>query len=173
MKLISCTNFVLEQKQKMKEPEDGFNIEKYNFIINVCNYANFLKQPLTLGMFVPCDKKGNVYVDYKNYQPKKGDICIPYEGLFEVSKKGKDIEFLNEPQFWKDDQRYYNKRKYEEALKEYQEVKERVLFEGFESKKMNKIINEIFDCCETIEDMLKNGYNIVLTESAKQKIFNT
>ena len=27
---------------------------------SVVDYANFLKQPLTLGMFIPCDKEGNV-----------------------------------------------------------------------------------------------------------------
>lgn len=94
-------------------------------------YAKFLIKKLELWMFVPCDKKGNVYVDYKTYQPKKGTICIPYEGLFEVSRKGKDVELLNGLQFWKDDQRYYNKKKYEETLKEYEEAKDRVLFEGF------------------------------------------
>ncbi|MCP4053731.1 MAG: hypothetical protein GY739_11830, partial [Mesoflavibacter sp.] len=27
---------------------------------NIINYANFLKQPLKLGMFIPCDEDGNV-----------------------------------------------------------------------------------------------------------------
>lgn len=60
MKLISMTDFVLEQKEKLKNYEQGFNIEKYDFIINVCNYAKFLKQPLEQFMFVPCDENGNV-----------------------------------------------------------------------------------------------------------------
>lgn len=94
-------------------------------------YAKFLKQPLTLGMFVTCDEDGNIYIDYHSHQPKEGTVYEPYQGLFEVSKKGKDIELLNEPQFWKEDQRYYNKRKYDEAFQKYQEAKQRVLFEGW------------------------------------------
>lgn len=44
-----------------------FVIEKYETTSNptlfeetVFNYANFLKQPLEIGMFVPCDNYGNV-----------------------------------------------------------------------------------------------------------------
>lgn len=52
MKLISMIDFVLEQlsiKQSSSEFKEA-----------VKNYANFLKQPLHLGMFVPCDEDGNV-----------------------------------------------------------------------------------------------------------------
>ena len=52
MKLISMTDFVLEQYESTKNPTI--------FEETVHNYANFLKQPLTLGMFVPCDDDGNV-----------------------------------------------------------------------------------------------------------------
>ena len=30
----------------------------------ITNYAKFLKQPLTLGMFVPCDEDGNVLEEF-------------------------------------------------------------------------------------------------------------
>jgi DNA-directed RNA polymerase delta subunit len=53
MKLISMTDFVLEQN---KEPYFYYD-SLWNKVIA---YANFLKQPLTLGMFVPCDSNGNV-----------------------------------------------------------------------------------------------------------------
>ena len=61
MKLISMTDFVLQiEKHKpfepFKEAVDTY-IERF-WLIN--KYANFLKQPLTLGMFVPCDEKWNV-----------------------------------------------------------------------------------------------------------------
>lgn len=48
MKLISMTDFVLEQRLKYAE----------SFKSKVYAYANFLKQRLTLGMFVPCDEDG-------------------------------------------------------------------------------------------------------------------
>jgi hypothetical protein len=47
------TDFVLEQN---KEPYFYYD-SLWNKVIA---YANFLKQPLTLGMFVPCDSNGNV-----------------------------------------------------------------------------------------------------------------
>lgn len=37
-------------------------------------YANFLKQPLTLGMFVPCDLHGNVLEDIKNKTYTVGEV---------------------------------------------------------------------------------------------------
>ena len=62
-----------------------FVIEKYETTLNptlfeeiVYNYANFLKQPLTLGMFVPCDDDGNVleipkfYYTEENIKKLKG-----------------------------------------------------------------------------------------------------
>lgn len=52
MKLISMTDFVLEQY----ELDKGSQI----FEKDCYNYANFLKQTLKLEMFVPCDEDGNV-----------------------------------------------------------------------------------------------------------------
>ena len=52
MKLQSMTDFVLKQNEILGTFE--------NFRKIVYNYANFLKQPLTLGMFVPCNEDGNV-----------------------------------------------------------------------------------------------------------------
>lgn len=46
-KLVSMTDFVLEQITINQFDED--------FTSKVVNYANFLKQPLKLGMFIPCD----------------------------------------------------------------------------------------------------------------------
>lgn len=51
MKLISMTDFVLEQYKINQSP--------YNFWKKIGNYANFLKQPLELWMFVACDENGN------------------------------------------------------------------------------------------------------------------
>ena len=57
MKLISMTDFVLEIKNSTPEVKNfsGFsgviNYEKESYQ-KILNYAEFLKQPLTLGMFV-------------------------------------------------------------------------------------------------------------------------
>ena len=56
MKLISMTDFVLEQDKLMRHQLN----DPITFTIKVTDYALFLKQPLTLGMFVPCDDDGNV-----------------------------------------------------------------------------------------------------------------
>jgi len=72
MKLISMTAFVLEQSNKLGTAEGGY----ISFSDNVINYANFLKTPLTLGMFVPCDEDGNVLedIEWKNFRGKMEDF---------------------------------------------------------------------------------------------------
>jgi len=53
MKLISMTDFVF----LMRENKEKDNIRRFW----ACEtYAKFLKQPLTIGQFVPCDLEGNV-----------------------------------------------------------------------------------------------------------------
>lgn len=62
MKLISMTDFVLSQSEGSTidwEQLDWMNQEIYK-LDRIRNYANFLKQPLELYMFVPCDEDGNV-----------------------------------------------------------------------------------------------------------------
>lgn len=56
MKLISMTDFVLEQSKKIMNCELT-HLESHHQIVD---YANFLKQPLKLEMFVPCDEVGNL-----------------------------------------------------------------------------------------------------------------
>lgn len=57
-KLITMTDFVLKQS-KNKFMSTGL-ISNSDILEKILNYANFLKQPLKLGMFVPCDDDGNV-----------------------------------------------------------------------------------------------------------------
>ena len=85
MKLISCTDFVLEQEKKgMQNTDRPLRFER------ILKYAKFLKQPLTLSMFVPTDDEGNVleeitFVDqvhiYLNYEEKKdySKRCLEYQ----------------------------------------------------------------------------------------------
>ena len=62
-KLISMVDFCLEQRKT----HTG-DFEDYCDLI--CRYAKFIKQPLTIGMFVPCDLHGNVLEEKKPFQDK-------------------------------------------------------------------------------------------------------
>ena len=84
------------------------NMENYpsheNALSWIYNYATFIKQPLKLEMFVPCDEDGNVW----EYPPTK-------EEWEWAQKDSADAE-----QSFKQKEYYYEK------------AKEKVLFEGFE-----------------------------------------
>jgi hypothetical protein len=62
MKLISMTDFVLEQEKGLENilHERLPMIKLSSSYDKILKYANFLKQPLKLEMFVPCDADGNV-----------------------------------------------------------------------------------------------------------------
>ena len=100
MKLISMTDFVLEQYAIITVIDEINDAKK--LLNKIFNYANFLNQPLKLEMFVPCDEDGNVLEEPKNYkQWERKALNTPY-----------DLDLI----------------KYEQ----YQQAKEKVLFEGFE-----------------------------------------
>lgn len=104
--LISMTDFVLEQWNLCKNSPD-YLLE--DFVINIVKYATFLKQPLKLGMFVPCDEN-----DVPLEEPKAENyfnVNIPINEFTEKYEKG-----LNE---------FYSLQLY------YQDAKDRVLFEVF------------------------------------------
>jgi hypothetical protein len=65
MKLISMTDFVLEQ--------NNFKVFRNQQILN---YANFLKQPLELWMFVPCDENGDVLEEPKTKWKSNEERCL-------------------------------------------------------------------------------------------------
>ena len=100
MKLISMTDFVINEStnKQVSKNFSGFtdivNNKKLSYD-NIISYANFLKQPLTLGMFVPCDENGNV--------------------LSEKYSAKEDAE----------------NKSFTKLSNEYQQAKERCLFEGF------------------------------------------
>lgn len=64
-KLISMTDFVLECD----------TLEKAQ------NYAKFLKQPLTLGMFVPCDESGEVLIESFSKKYKEAKERVLFKGF--------------------------------------------------------------------------------------------
>ena len=80
--LIKMSDYVLEQIEKLKNSE----INILQFRNNIEAYANFLKQPLTIGMFVPCDRYKNVLKEpylFNEYQQAKAKVLF----------KGFDVDF--------------------------------------------------------------------------------
>lgn len=132
--LISMTDFILKQ-DKYKN--------KFYELKSIQNYANFLKQPLELWMFVPCDDNGNFIdepIDYKIWEkafhPKPATLRL---------------------------KRYMD----------YQQAKERCLFKrfGYENEtethfillqnNWEKSIPKIW----TIEDLIGRGFDLKLTKT--------
>jgi len=146
MKLISMTEKVLSvYKERMNTPyNDGVltAMDAERFV----NYANFLSQPLTLGMFVPC--VDNVPLE----EP------IKYKNWNDYNYSGTDIGFKDEAE-----------------CRAYDKAKDNVLFEGFEVDMRGDGFNDVlildkefFKDHKTIEDLTK--YNLTLTEQAKQQL---
>jgi len=72
MNLKSTTDFVLEQEKNYAHVTR--DLKKNPFLL-IVDYAKFLKQPLTLGMFVPCDENGSVLKEPKNWKAYLLDAC--------------------------------------------------------------------------------------------------
>lgn len=159
-RLVSMVDFVLEQGKP--------DVDADLFYFLCSNYAEFLKQPLTLGIFVPCDEYGNVLEE-----PLKEDYEVESDGFSIV----------------------YDAETYEYDVTRYSDAKERVLFDGFELIKNNTLENswcriyfikfkngntsfELTDYSEeglpkynvkTIEDLIV-VFNLTLTPSALKQI---
>ena len=82
MKLISMVDFVLENaKQPYVEGT------KYKDLVN---YAKFLKQYLSLGMFVPCDEDGNVLEKPEDYEKRLPNMMTEYNDEVYRYKQAKE-----------------------------------------------------------------------------------
>ena len=90
MRLIPMTDFVISQFENETDP---ILSEKKMF-----DYANFLKQTLNLGMFVPCDLKGNFLeiptynsnlkeLEEAHFRYQQAKERVIFDG-FEYDKKG-------------------------------------------------------------------------------------
>lgn len=91
MKLLPMSDFVLEiAKQRKENEEHGWDYTSSDFN-RVLNYAQFLKQPLTLGMFVPCDEDGNVLEE-----PKEDDLNMSWFEKTELYNKEKEYDKAKE-----------------------------------------------------------------------------
>lgn len=86
--LISMTDFVLETT---KENVNGSYEERLKDtarrFINIINYANFLKQPLELGMFVPCDENGNLFSEFQLEILNSNDEVYELRKAFQQAKE--------------------------------------------------------------------------------------
>ena len=143
-KLISMTDFVLEESKNRQQYDERF--------YRCYAYANFLKQPLKLEMFVPCDDEGNVVK-----KPK----MLYYDSMTGWSCPQDEID-------------------YEDKMRPYEQAKEKVLFEGCSISKLmpdnyyqvycdsDRILWLSWNKSKTIEDLILS--NLTLTESAKKQI---
>jgi hypothetical protein len=117
MKLISMTDFVLDKSKNA--PIDDYHEVNEKFVNSIISYAHFLKQPLTLGMFVACDEYGDILEE-----PLDEKLCeyCPIEN-------------------WKHDSKGYSCEgsrcniAHDNYLDKFKEAEERVLFYGFTAKK--------------------------------------
>ena len=148
MKLISMTDFVFEIGNK----DETTHREN---LAHIYNYAIFLKQPLKLEMFVPCDENGNILEDVT------GQGMIPYyvEKVHSFLTAKEKVLFYgfyirNHPKV--ESFKYIGFEYYEEPI--------------FILKSNNEIIRPENKSFHTIEDLLRKK-DIELTKTAIKRIF--
>jgi len=110
MKLVSMIDFVLHCTKSVDEMDNSDLLNQYAYKLDkIEDYANFLNQPLNLSMFVP---------------------AIEVDGKWEVLEKPKESKYclgdIHSGYFRRD-------------LEQYQQAKDRVLFEGFELTKVDDL----------------------------------
>ena len=100
-RLISMTDFVLGQRMTTEEVSASsfYDIQThiYKYYDKVFNYATFLKQPLQLGFFVPCDENGNV-LEEPQMRPERNsfdeeDVDYDAQELYEYIEAKKRVLF--------------------------------------------------------------------------------
>lgn len=153
MKLISTTDFVLETSNK-KLDFDNTNLYEFSYdnLHKIYKYANFLKKPLELGMFVPCDEDGNVLRKPKKSQWYEYDLKKYQEAEERVLFKGFEVEDKTPNTIWlgvnneKGNDKHFNVQ--------YSFIEKRFMYSFTEYK--------------TIEDLIPCG--LELTESGIKEI---
>ena len=78
-RLKSMVDFVLQQ--------DITDIKQRNSIVN---YAQFLKQPLNIGMFVPCDEDGDILDEPEDYELRLTNMMTEYNDEVYRHKQAKE-----------------------------------------------------------------------------------
>ncbi len=150
--LIPLSVFVLEQKKRLAK--SGWRSTVENSLELIFNYTEFLKQPLKLEMFVPCDENGNIL---ENPFLEKGR---PANGVWEKYKEAKEKVLFEgfEVDFMEDGSAYA-------VSKDLQ-----IVYDNTELY-VNEIYSDrrpITTSCKVIEDLTK--YDLTLTPSALNKI---
>lgn len=79
---MSMTDFVLEQVRKMENKEIAY--------LKIFNYAKFLKRPLKLGMFVPCDEDGDILEEPTDYEQRLPNMMTEYNDEVYRYKQAKE-----------------------------------------------------------------------------------
>lgn len=165
MKLISMTDFVLQfdKPAGYYEDQSDFLHCQVEYMERVMEYAKFLKQPLILGMFIPCDEAGNVMEEPNEYSKWIKAVVIDELNYFSDGWDG---------------------------CRQYHEAKERVLFECVQYHDIQPSSNSNYFSLngvkfsiqnnngsysllygfDTVEKLLKKVGEINLTESATKKI---
>ena len=82
MKLISMTDFVIENENMVKQTESEMSKD----LFKLAQYAHFLKQPLKLWMFTPCDEDGNILIN-DNLTEYDREMYFEEEQKFRQAKK--------------------------------------------------------------------------------------
>ena len=89
-RLKSMTDFVLEQIKNFNAVVyDDLETASINLIERIENYANFLKQPLKLEMFVPCDEEGNFLEEPIFHEPNNENEIGNYQILIDEYQEAK------------------------------------------------------------------------------------
>ena len=80
MKLISMTDFVLQFDKPVGyfEDQSDFLNCQVDYMGKVMNYARFLKQPVNLGMFFPCDEDGDILDEPEDYELRLPNMMTEY-----------------------------------------------------------------------------------------------
>ena len=153
--LIPMTDFVIKQNYTttLDTSQIDFYDKELKILSNIRNYAEFLKQPLKLEMFVPCDEDGNVFGEPEIYS--------------QWVRENFNDELENEERI--------------NQCKDYHQAKEKVLFEGFEPyedyecAKYEEIYidEEVCDGKFTVEDLIKDAgkTKIKLSQTSLNAIF--
>lgn len=139
--LISMTDFVLFQWNYA-----GITDEQK--LRNCAAYALFLKQPLTLGMFVPCDENGNVLEEPK----------LQSELLIVIN------DFM-------DKMKVYNEAKERVLFKEFKFIEKWGGFHRIEHFSGNTLMVRYNHPISSVEWLIKKMLEIELTDSAIKQIF--
>ena len=188
--LIGMTDYISKINTEFNMPTKPF--DKNYYFGKMLNYSSFLIQKLELWMFIPCKLVNGVWVVFEKpvemgeYDDRLCNFCsYPQEGraisALSLGCEGSRCESAFE--------NYHDE--FQTELAEYQEAKERILFEGFEVIKWNhggesysirknsgtkeevqvvyyKAIPDYFVWSfKTIEDLVK--YNLELTPTVQKQ----